>query len=127
MAKGCGMGSLAGAVVLLLEDEFLIAVDAERVLEELGAAEVKMTATLEEAEREAAGRDFDLALLDVNINGQISLPLAHRLHDRGVPVVLATGYDLHASEIPRDSACVSKPYSKEALNKAIATVLERRG
>ena len=126
MAKGCSMGSLAGAVVLLLEDEFLIAIDAERVLEELGAAEVKMTATLEEAEREAASRDFDLALLDVNINGQISLPLAHRLHDRGVPVVLATGYDLLAGEIPPEAACISKPYSKDALGQAIASVLAGR-
>lgn len=117
------MAGLAGASVLLLEDEFLIAMDAERILEEMGAAEVEVTATLADAECAADRRAFDLALLDVNINGQISLPLARRLHDRGVPVVLASGYELQRRDVPERSVCVSKPYTEEALRQAISSAL----
>jgi DNA-binding response OmpR family regulator len=115
--------SLSGASVLLLEDEFLIAMDAERILQEMGVSRVEIAATMAEAERAADETEFDLAVLDVNINGEMSLPLAERLRQRGVPVVLASGYELQRRELPDKAVCVSKPYTEEALKAAISAAV----
>lgn len=117
------MDGLKDAAVLLLEDEFLIAIDAEEILKELGAAKVETAATLSEAELLAAREHFDIAMLDVNINGEMSLPLAESLRQQGVPVVLATGYELRDDTLAGFTPCVRKPYSREALEQALAAAL----
>ena len=122
------MRTLEGACVLLLEDEFLIALDAEQILQELGARRVETAATLSEAEQHARDGDFDIALLDVNVNGQMSFALAESLRARGVPVVFATGYELKDRAIPNleTAFCVSKPYTSERLRQALCAALEAR-
>lgn len=119
------MKPLNGISVLLLEDEFLIALDTEQILKELGAASVEIVATLEDAESCAAARRFDVALLDVNINGQMSFDLAQRLRERGIPVVFATGYDLPNRGRPQTDVgiCVGKPFTTERLYEALRAAL----
>ena len=73
------MRDLDGASVLLLEDEFVVALDAEQMLKELGVRQVETTATLSEAEARARDGHFDVAVLDVNINGQMSFSLAEEV------------------------------------------------
>ena len=58
------MRSLDGASVLLLEDEFVVALDAEQMLQELGVVRVETAATLSEAEARAREGHFDVAVLD---------------------------------------------------------------
>lgn len=120
------MRTLDGARVLLLEDEFLIALDAEQILQELGAREVDTTSTLSEAEERARVGRYDVALLDVNVNGQMSFSLAESLRSRGVPVVFATGYELKDRALPGidPALCVSKPYTSERLRQALYAALE---
>ena len=120
------MRTLDGARVLLLEDEFLIALDAEQILQELGAREVDTTSTLSEAEERARVGRYDVALLDVNVNGQMSFSLAESLRSRGVPVVFATGYELKDRALPDidPALCVSKPYTSERLRQALYAALE---
>jgi DNA-binding LytR/AlgR family response regulator len=122
------MRNLDGASVLLLEDEFLIALDAEQILQELGARQVLTASTLSEAERCASTGEVDVALLDVNINGQMSFDLAASLRARGVPVVFATGYELKDRAIPdlEPAFCVSKPYTSERLRQALCAALVKR-
>ncbi len=85
------MGAFDGLSVLLLEDEYLIALDTGQILNDFGFAKVDMVGTLAEtAERSAAGQ-IDVAILDVNINGEMSFPVAQTLRDRGIPVIFATG------------------------------------
>lgn len=120
------MHELKGASVLLLEDEFLIAMDAEEILKDLGAACVETASTLAQAEQLAADVHFDLAMLDVNINGQMSLPLAHALRERGVPVVMATGYEMRDENLDDCATWVRKPYSREGLEAALISALEKR-
>jgi len=120
---------LDGASVLLLEDEFVVALDAEQMLKELGVRQVETTATLSEAEARARDGHFDVAVLDVNINGQMSFSLAESLRARGVAVVFATGYELKDRAIPDvDTAhCVSKPYTSERLRQALCAALASGG
>jgi|SRR5688500_1062907 CheY-like chemotaxis protein len=119
---------LAGASVLILEDEFLIALDAEQILKDLGVRQVAVAATLSEAiDRTRDGR-FDVALLDVNVNGEMSFGLAQELRERGVPVVFTTGYELKdRAGAPVDPEfCVSKPYTSERLRQALCAALAVR-
>lgn len=120
------MENLDGVCVLLLEDEYLIALDAEQILRELGVGRIEMTSTLGEAQERAREGRFDLALLDVNVNGEMSFDLAKSLRARGVPVVFTTGYELKGRGIPEvDSAlCVSKPYTSERLRQVLCAAIK---
>jgi CheY-like chemotaxis protein len=123
--RGENVRSLDGASVLLLEDEFVVALDAEQMLKELGVRHVETAATLSDAERRASEGRYDLAVLDVNINGQMSFGLAESLRARGVAVVFATGYELKGRAVPDvdTSLCVSKPYTSERLRQALCAAL----
>jgi len=119
------MRSVEGLSLLLVEDEYLIALDAEQMLRDLGAADVKVVGTLDDAIECAKSETFDLAVLDVNINGKFSFPIAEILKRSGTPLVFATGYARH--DQPRaafeGSVCVSKPYTAERLNAALHAAL----
>jgi CheY-like chemotaxis protein len=115
---------LTGLSVLLLEDEFLIALDAEEILTGLGAASVEVVNTLDAA-RGALENGYDLALLDINVNGEMSFPVAERFAAEKVPVVFASGYEmrtppkLNGAPVP----CVSKPYTREDLRNVVVAAL----
>lgn len=117
------MNDLTGTTVLLLEDEFLIALDAEQILTELGAAKVEVASTLADAEQLAENGRFDVAMLDVNINGEVSFPLAESLQRRGVPVVFATGYEMRNQPFPEPAVCVTKPYTSATLLEVLSLAL----
>lgn len=121
------MSDLSGLSVLLVEDEFLIAIDAEEILKGLGVKTVETAATFEDAEKQASDGQFDLAVLDVNLNGRESFPLAELIGKRGIPVVFASGYELrNRPGLGLDDAiCVTKPYTRERLKSALSTALAK--
>jgi DNA-binding response OmpR family regulator len=121
------MAALSGLSVLLVEDEFLIALDAEQLLKALGAARVDIVATFDEAERRARNGEFDLAILDINLNGRLSFPIGQIIMDLGIPVVFASGYDLREGPPTglESVLCVTKPYSAAKLKDAVAAALKR--
>jgi len=116
---------LAGLTVLLLEDEFLIALDAEEILTGLGAAQVEIVNTLAAARDALETAGYDFALLDINVNGEMSFPVAERFAAEKVPVVFASGYEmrtppkLNGAPVP----CVSKPYTREDLKNVVVEAL----
>jgi CheY-like chemotaxis protein len=129
-AIATGAAPLSGLSILLLEDEFLIALDAQDILMELGAAQVEVVNTLDAARAALERPLFDLALLDINVNGEMSFPVAEQLAVRNVPVVFASGYELR--EPPRlngtPACCISKPYTSENLKIALlSTLAAKRG
>jgi CheY-like chemotaxis protein len=119
------MSNFTGLSVLLVEDEYLIALDAEQILKGLGVEKVEIAATLAGAEKQAAQGRFDLAVLDVNINGQSSFPIAKTCSQRGIPVVFATGYELRDRPVPGcdKAVCVTKPYTSDRLRDALTVAL----
>src|SRR5215469_4024019 len=114
--------SLHGLSVLIVEDEVLIALEAEAELLRAGTRAMTRAHSIEEAERYITSAPFDVAILDVNLNGRPSFPLADLLADRGISFVFASGYsDLDAlPERWRDVPLVNKPYSTAELAAAIA-------
>lgn len=78
--------------VLVVEDEMTIALLVEDMLVGLGHEVVGLALRLSQATRLAQDSQIDFAVLDVNLDGRPSLPVAEILETRGVPFVFATGY-----------------------------------
>ena len=116
---------LSGLSVLVVEDEFLVALDAEAMIRALGAARVEVAGTFEAAQKQLGEGPFDLVLLDVNLNGQMSFPLGRIAQSRGIPVVFATGYTPHPRSLTdfESGVCLTKPYTPESLTQALKTAL----
>ena len=83
---------LQGLRVLVVEDEFLVSMDIELMLRELGCEVVGPVADVETALRAAREQPLDLALLDINLGGQPVTAVADALAARAVPFALCTGY-----------------------------------
>lgn len=116
------MSALTGKRVLVLEDEYLLAVEATDTLEELGAIVVGPAHHVDAALALIAQESIDAALLDVNINGKPSIPVAEVLTARRVPYVFATGYGA-AADVPEGARIVDKPYTRDDIAKAFSSAL----
>ena len=118
---------LKGLSILLVEDEYLIALDASEMLAEMGAATVRIASNFDEAAAYIAAGGFDVAVLDVNLNGQLSVPLAKSLQEKGTPMLFTTGYSLKHRPIPglEHCICVPKPYSAEKLRDGLMATLKK--
>ena len=80
------------ARILIVEDEILVAMLLEDIVTDLGHEPVGPMMRLQPALAAAEGMDFDFAILDVNLAGQQSFPVADRLMRRGIPFIFASGY-----------------------------------
>ena len=117
---------LSGLRVLVVEDEALIAMLIEDALEGLGCTLLAVASTLKEALEMAASLDIDLAILDVNLNGQPVFPVAEVLSARGVPFVFSTGYGAAGvSDAFGTAPVLSKPFVQSDV--ALALAAARRG
>ena len=110
--------------VLVVEDEFVVALLLEDQLEHLGCEIGRTVATLAEAMYAAAGESFDIAVLDVNLNGERSFPVAAALKARGTPFLFATGFGAAGIDPAFASAPVlQKPYTETQLRRALVAAL----
>ncbi len=115
-----------GLRILLVEDEAVIALTAEDMIEELGYALAAHAATVEEALGHVARTGFDLALLDINLNGQMSTPVAEALCAANKPFIFTTGYGSNGAHRAFDHIkVVAKPYTLSTLGQAIRDLVQR--
>ena len=112
--------------VLVVEDEPLIGMDIEDAIEGLGHEVVGPIAELDEALEVATNAAFGCAIIDINIRGGHSYPVADMLLKRGLPVLLLSGYReetlpvrLHAE------ARLPKPFTAAQLDKEIRALCDR--
>jgi len=107
--------------VLVVEDNLIIALEAEDLLLALGADNVLVTNNVTESLRLMAIETPTFALLDINLGREMSWPIASRLRDLGVRYCFATGYS-DQIDIPlehRSASIVTKPYTKDSLSLGI--------
>jgi CheY-like chemotaxis protein len=110
--------------VLVVEDEVLVGMLIEEMLRELGYEIAGLSTHLDQAVALARAASFDIALLDINLNGQQSFPVADAVRARGLPFLFATGYGSRIVPDPyRDVPILQKPFSLAELKGA----LERAG
>ena len=118
--------NLAGLRVLIVEDEVLVAMLMEEYLLELGCNVMGIAADLDDALEKAHSVELDAAVVDVNLAGRSSYQVGQVLRDRGVWVIMATGYG--AGSLPPEfqgTPLLSKPFHQEQLADALQ--LARRG
>jgi CheY-like chemotaxis protein len=111
---------LAGKRVLVVEDEMMVLINIEDALEDLGCDEIRAAATVNAAQALLASERFDLALLDMNLNGEMSHAVADTLILRAIPFAFSTGYsDIGIETRFRGLPVLTKPYSFSDLTNVI--------
>ncbi|MBY0611432.1 MAG: response regulator [Beijerinckiaceae bacterium] len=117
---------LTGLRVLVVEDEPIVAMLIEDTLGELGCIVADIAARFEDAMRMAASLDFDVAVLDVNLGGQQTYPVAERLSERKIPFAFATGYGASGlSPEFRHVPILAKPFQLSDLAGVLQKLLLR--
>ena len=118
-----------GHRVIVVEDEAMVLLLLQDMLTELGCELVGTAARLEPALRLAAGTDFGVAILDVNLCGKRIDPVADVIAKRGLPIVFVTGYGVAFPADQWSGQVLSKPYEIDGLPRALeaaASVTARR-
>jgi CheY-like chemotaxis protein len=115
---------LAGRRVLLIEDEMLVLMALEDMMGDFGCTSITVAGNLEDALAVVAAEPFDLATLDVNLNGQRSYPIADALNDAGVPFAFSTGYGGHGvDEGYGVHPVIDKPFDGPQLEQVLTALL----
>ena len=109
--------------ILVVEDEPFIAMGLEQLLPKLGYEVVSVASHLREALTKAEAGGFDLAILDVNLSGELSYRVADVLLARGVPFIFCTAYADVAFGRYAHVQVLQKPFAKKALSRAIEEAL----
>ena len=95
----------------------------EEMLQELGYTIVGPASTLQEGLKLAQSASVDAAILDVNLNGARSFPIADVLASRSVPHFFATGYGSAEAVVRRGVEIVRKPFREEVIAAALNRLL----
>lgn len=111
--------------ILLVEDQLLIAMDAEAILNDHGYINVKTATNLEDARSIALDFRPQVAILDINIGGCTSFEFAKELEDSSVKIAFASGYAKDAENYQGvgNVPVISKPYSTDDLVGTIQSLL----
>jgi CheY-like chemotaxis protein len=112
--------------ILVVEDEMLLAMMIEDMLTDIGYRVVK-AARVAKASELAATASIACAIIDVNLHGEVSYPIADVLRQRGIPFVFSTGYGQHGLRADyRDSLTLSKPFTQQDLQRVVIKALASR-
>jgi CheY-like chemotaxis protein len=107
--------------VFIVEDEPSLMFVLEESLKSLGHAVGEKAEYLPEALQRAQSEDFDVAMLDVNLHGQDSFPVADVLVERGIPFVFTTGFE--ARTLPerfKHTPVMEKPFRLKDIRRVIS-------
>ena len=114
----------AGASVFLVEDEVMIRMMVADMLEELGHSIAGEAGEIGHAIKLAQSTEFELAILDVNVNGHMITPVAELIKARNLPFIFATGYAAGVPAEYRDQPTLQKPFLIEKLEEMIHRTLD---
>ncbi len=119
-----GRGPASGRRILVVEDEVMVAWTLEDMLADLGCEVVGPAARVDQALAMIEAEAVDAVVLDVNLNGEKSYPVADALAARGVPFVFSTGYDKDSLlDDYRSVPVLQKPYQPTELIDELAKLL----
>lgn len=115
---------LDGMRVLVIEDEALVAMLIEDILADLGCIVAGTATRLEEAIGLAGSLAFDVAILDMNLDGFRTDSVAEALAERGIPFLFATGYGSGGvPEAFRGVPVLPKPFGEGQLRRTLLAAL----
>jgi CheY-like chemotaxis protein len=112
--------------VLVVEDEGLVALLLKDYLHDMGVGDVTLARNLDAGLSAIATGEFDCAVLDVNLNGKRSDPIADALADQGIPFLFSTGYGREGlSERHSDRPFLIKPIQFAEFRDVVQRLLDR--
>ena len=114
------------AKLLVVEDDVLVRMLLADMLCELGYTVAAEAASIDEALEATRKTDFDLAILDADLDGRSVSPVADALVARDIGFVFVTGYDDHGLFPYRDRPTLRKPFQMDALQRALQERLGTR-
>lgn len=122
---GGGQSASANSRILIIEDELLVAMDLEDTLIEWGYVVVALAPTVDRALDAIETLDVHAAILDLNLDGETTLPVAERLQSGNIPFVIVSGYGELLSTHPAlaDAPLIPKPWNREHLMARLSEVL----
>jgi CheY-like chemotaxis protein len=110
------LGTGARKTVLLVEDEFLVALGLESMIEDLGFDILGPVSSTEEAMELIGKTRPDAAILDVDLGRETSFALAEHLQKSRVPLVFCTGVKVECPESLKDVPMLIKPHVQEKID-----------
>ena len=114
--------------ILVVEDEMLVLMETEDMLADLGCEAVVAAATNEQAIAAIEAQHFDVALLDLNLNGVRSYPVADVLAARAIPFAFVTAYGRYGlRDGDRTRPLLVKPFEPASLERLLVGLLSARG
>ena len=114
----------SGRRVLTVEDEMIVAWLLEDMLRDLGCSVIGPAGSVKQALAMIEAEAIDVAVLDVNLNGEMSYPIADALAARGVPFVFVTGYDKgRILDGYQSFPVLQKPFHRSELSDILARLL----
>ena len=118
------MGILDGIKILVVEDEMLVMMNLEVALGDLGCSSICTVASVIKAIALLNEQNFDLAILDVNLGGEKSYPIADILIARGIPFAFSTGYSDHFDRADLNCHLIlRKPYAARDVANVVDQLL----
>jgi CheY-like chemotaxis protein len=107
-------------LVMVVEDEALVGMMMEDYLLDLGHEVACIVPSVAEAMQVIDRGEIDIAILDVNLSGETSYPVADRLRNLGVPFAFATGYGRGGVDLLyRDVPVLQKPFDESILEEVV--------
>jgi DNA-binding NtrC family response regulator len=112
---------------LLIEDEALILLNLKSALKELGWEVSGTAAKIDAAMKVARTGSFDAAIIDINLDGAMTYPVADILRERAIPFAFTTGYGRTAIDNAySDVPVLQKPFSHDQLKAVVSRLLQAR-
>lgn len=109
------MASLNGYRILVVEDSWIVAQSLKSILEVIGATVVGPAATLDDATTLADTAEFDVAIMDLDLQGRLSDGLVAEMHRRDMPVLIVSAYEVPQTLADKAMAVLPKPVRAESL------------
>jgi PAS domain S-box-containing protein len=125
VVRPAGQAGIVPSRILLVEDEPLVALQVKNDLEMAGHHVTGLAASVDEALSSIENADFDVAFLDIRLGDSLSIEVAGKLLDRGIPFVFGSGFDDHGilpprlRKIPR----LTKPYEAEQVSQLLSDLV----
>lgn len=108
--------------ILVVEDDAMLSLAMEDILQKLGHRNVEFAFDLSGAMEIAGNGSFSLVFLDVDLNGELSLPVARLLRQKNIPWFFTTGFGSRFDyEDLQGAPIIRKPYSEQDIREAIVS------
>ena len=115
---------MTGKKILLVEDEYLVGINIRFTLNDAGYDVTGPIMRINSALSIIDDNRFDAVVLDVNLGGQYSIAIAHKLSERGIPYLLLTGYT--REDLPPevyDAPLIEKPFQEDTLLETLRNMI----